>query len=372
MPEKDYYEVLGVPPDASKEQIRKAYRRMAKKYHPDRQKGSKAAEETFKQITNAHSVLGDPEKRKQYDRLRQAGMHGGAFGGFEEMFAGARGQGGPHAAGMGFEGSEGFGGLGDLFSRIFGGGGSRSASAAPRKGRDVVSSVTVPFETAARGGRISVRVPRQVTCPTCGGTGAAPGTRAEMCTQCGGSGQRLTGQGAFTVARPCPACFGRGKIVQQPCGKCRGAGTYEKQSTVEVTIPAGIESGRQVRLAGLGEPGTAGGQPGDLLLEVHVQPHPRFTRKGRDLYSKLSLDMADAALGTEADVQTMHGAVTLKVPPGIQPGQKMRIPGHGLETSDGRKGDHYVEVQVRIPKKLTDEQRELLERLRHTPRPARS
>ena len=182
----------------------------------------------------------------------------------------------------------------------------------------------------------------------------------------------LTGQGAFSVSRPCPACFGRGKIVQQPCGKCRGTGTYEKQSTVDVTIPAGIESGQQVRLAGLGEPGGAGGAAGDLLLEVRVQPHPKFTRKGRDLHSRLSLDMIDAALGTEADVQTMHGAVSLKVPPGIQPGQRMRIPGHGLETSDGRKGDHYVEVQVRIPKELTEEQKKLLEQLRRTPSPARS
>ena len=369
MPDKDYYEVLGVAPDASKEDIRKAYRRLAKKHHPDRQKGSKAAEERFKEITNAYSVLGDPEKRKQYDRLRQAGMHGGPFGGFEEMFGGMGGAGAAQAGGMGFDAAG--GGLRDLFSRIFGGGGSRAASAGPQRGRDVVSAVSVPFETAARGGKLSVRLPQQVQCPNCGGSGAAPGSRVDTCTQCGGSGQVLSGQGAFSVSRPCPACFGRGKIVQQPCGKCRGTGTYEKQSTVEVTIPAGIGNGQQIRLAGLGESGSGRGKPGDLLLEVRVEAHPKFTRKGRDLYSKLNVDMVDAALGTEVDVQTLHGVVALRVPAGIQPGQRMRIPGHGLETSDGRKGDHYVEVQVRIPKDLTDEQRKLLEQLRRTPSAAR-
>ncbi|NLW50765.1 MAG: molecular chaperone DnaJ [Candidatus Brocadiaceae bacterium] len=369
MPEKDYYDVLGVSPDASHEDIRKAYRRLAKEHHPDRQKGSKAAEERFKEITGAYSVLGDPKKRAQYDQLRQAGMHGGAFGGFEEMFGGAQGAGRGRAGGVEFEG---FGGLGDLFSRIFGGGRSHAETAPPQRGNDVVSTISVPFETAAQGGKMSVRIPRQVECAACRGTGAAPGSRVDTCPQCRGSGQILTGQGAFSVSRPCPACFGRGKIVQQPCGQCRGAGVYEKQSTVEVKIPAGIEDGRQIRLAGLGEPGTAHGRAGDLLLEVRVQPHKKFTRKGRDLYSGLALDMVDAALGTEVDVRTMHGLVALKVPPGVQPGQKMRIPGHGLRTSDGREGDHYVELQVRIPKELTEEQRKLLERLRRTPSPARS
>lgn len=370
MAEKDYYEVLGVAPDASQEDVRKAYRRLAKKHHPDRQGGSKAAEARFKDITSAYGVLGDPEKRKQYDRLRQAGMHGGPFGGFagfEEAFRNAGGQSGTRTDGGGFA----FGDLGDLFGRVFGGR-SRGPSATSQRGRDVVSAITVPFETAARGGRVQVRVPRERTCPSCMGSGAAPGTNLESCPRCGGTGQILTGQGGFTVARPCPICFGRGNIVQQPCGKCKGSGTCGEQQTIEVRIPAGIEDGKKMRLAGLGEPGAGGGKPGDLLLEVRVAPHERFERRGRNLYSKLRIDMVDAALGTEVDVQTMHGVVALKVPPGIQPGQKLRIAGHGLETSDGRKGDHFVEVQVRIPKDLSEEQRRLLEQLRRTPSPARS
>jgi molecular chaperone DnaJ len=284
----------------------------------------------------------------------------GGIGGFEDIFAGMGGAGGRPGGAE----AEGFGGLGDLFSRIFGGGRTRAEGAGPRRGQDVLSSITVPFEMAARGGKVSVRVPKETVCPSCGGSGAAPGTETETCRQCRGSGQVLSGQGAFSVARPCPACFGRGKIIQTPCGKCRGSGAVEEQSVVEVRIPAGIEDGQKMRLAGMGQPGAAGGPAGDLLLEVHVQPHPHFERKGRDVYSTCTVDMVDAALGTKVDLQTMEGAVTLTVPPGTQPGQKLRIPGHGLRTSDGRQGDHYVEVKVRIPRDLTDEQKDLLKRLR--------
>ncbi|KPK65971.1 MAG: hypothetical protein AMK73_01425 [Planctomycetes bacterium SM23_32] len=369
MAEKDYYKVLGVSPDASQEALRKAYRRLAKKHHPDRQGGSKAAEERFKEISEAYGVLGDPEKRKQYDRLRQMGMSGGAFGGFGDVF----GAGGPE----GWQGARGgvrfedLGGLSDLFSRIFGGGRTRAEGASRRRGNDLTTSITVPFEVAARGGTVDVRIPREKTCPSCSGSGAAPGTKTETCTQCRGTGQVLSGQGAFSVARPCPACFGRGKIIQTPCGKCRGGGSVEDSSVVEVKIPAGIEDGQKMRLAGLGQPGAGGGETGDLLLEVHVRQHRQFRRKGRDIYSTAGVDMVDAALGTEVDVQTMHGPISMKVPPGAQPGQKLRIPGYGLETSDGRKGDHYVELRVRIPRNLTDEQKKLLEQLRRAPTAAK-
>lgn len=367
MAEKDFYKVLGVSPEASQEEIRKAYRRLAKKHHPDRRGGSKAAEERFKQVAEAYGVLGDPEKRKQYDRLRQAGMHGGpfaGFAGFEDVFAGARGRAGPQGVGVNFED---LGGLGDLFSRMFGGGRSTAERAVKQRGRDVASTITIPFETAVRGGKVEVHIPSEKPCPSCSGTGAAPGSRAETCPQCGGRGQVLSGQGAFSVARPCPACFGRGKIIQKPCGKCRGSGTVEESSVVEVRVPAGIESGQKMKLAGLGQPGVGGAEPGDVLLEVRVQSHPRFDRKGRNIHSKVLVDMAEAALGTEVDVQTMQGLVTVRVPPGTQPGQKLRIPEYGLETSDGRKGDHFVEVQVRIPRNLTEEQRRLLEQLRRAP-----
>jgi len=356
MPEKDYYKVLGVKPDAKQDAIRKAYRRMAKKHHPDRHGGSKAAEEKFKPIADAWSVLGDDDKRKEYDALCEARAHGGPGGGFsfEEMFQ----QGGGAQSG----------GFGDVFSRFFGGGGRSRAPHAPRqRGGDLISAITVPFETAVHGGDIHVNVPREKSCKDCSGSGAAKGSSVDMCPQCGGAGQVQAGQGAFSVARPCPTCFGRGKIIQKPCTTCSGTGTVEKPSRVKVAIPKGIEDGKKMRLAGMGRPGSGGAPAGDLLLEVNVAAHPVYTRKGRDIHSKVSVGMADAALGTSVDVQTMHGEVTLKVPPGTQPGRKMRVPGYGLELSDGKKGDHIVEIQVVVPSNLNEEQRRLLERLRRFP-----
>jgi molecular chaperone DnaJ len=369
MPEKDYYKVLGVPPEAKDEEIRKAYRRLAKKYHPDRHRGSKAAEAKFKEITEANQVLGDPDKRKQYDRLREAGLHGwgakGADGSYEDMFRNAAWKG----EGISFEDLG--GGLGEIFSRMFGGEAHGGARATTQRGSDVVSSITIPFETAVHGGRVEVAIPREKACPACGGSGAAPGSSAETCPQCRGAGQVLSGQGAFSVARPCPRCFGRGRIIQQPCGQCRGSGTVEEPARVEVNIPKGIQDKQKMRLAGMGQPGAGKGAPGDLLLEVNVRPHPNFERKGRDIYSKARVDMVDAALGTKVDVETMQGGVTVVVPPGTQPGQRLRVPGYGLETSDGRKGDHYVEVQVTVPSKLSAEQRRLLEQWRHAPAAAK-
>jgi molecular chaperone DnaJ len=222
-----------------------------------------------------------------------------------------------------------------------------------------------------RGGKVQVRIPSDKPCAACHGTGATDDSRVDTCPRCGGTGQILQGQGAFSVAQPCPTCFGRGKVIQKPCPRCRGTGSVSEQSKVEVSIPAGVEDGQKMRLAGLGQRGTGGGKPGDLLLEVHVASHPHFDRKGRDIYSKVQVGIADAALGTEVDVETMQGLVTVKVPAGTQPGQKLRVRGHGLETSDGRKGDHYVEVVVVVPKKLTAEQRRLLEQLREAPAAAR-
>jgi len=370
MPGKDYYEILGVSPDASQEDIRKAYRRLTKEYHPDRRGGSKAAEEKFKEVAEAYGVLGDPEKRKQYDRLRQAGMRGGrfgGFGGFEDLF------GGSDAWQEGREFSfDDLGSLKDIFSQIFGGRAAGARRTVRQRGRDITSSIVVPFEIAARGGTMQVRIPRETPCPSCSGTGAAPHSRVDLCPQCGGTGQVLSGQGAFSVARPCPTCFGRGKIIQTPCGRCRGTGSVEVPSVVEVKIPAGIETGQKMRLAGLGQPGTGGGPPGDLFLEVRVGPHAQFRRKGRDIYSTATIDMVDAALGTRVDVDTLRGPVTVTVPPGTQPGQKLRIPGYGLKTSDGRQGDHYVEIKVQIPRNLTEEQKRLLARLRRSPAGARS
>lgn len=368
MPEKDYYKVLGVSEDASQDDIRKAYRRLAKEHHPDRHGGSKSAEEKFKQISEAYEVLGDPEKRQQYDRLREAGRHGwsGEGGpGFGDVYG---------SGGRQWEGGEGIrfedlGGLGDIFSRMFGGGaaGGAQTRTAARHGANVTRSITIPFEKAARGGKVEVRVPREKTCPQCSGSGAAPGSQTQTCPQCQGRGQVLSGQGAFSVARPCPQCFGRGQIIQRPCQRCQGSGSVEEPSVIEVNIPRGIEDGQKIRLAGMGRQGEGGATAGDLLLEVNVARHSEFRRKGRDIYSTARIDMVDAALGTKVDVQTMHGEVTVSVPPGTQPGQRLRVPGYGLETSDGRKGDHYVEVKVAIPKELSAEQKRLLEQLRRAP-----
>ncbi len=367
MAEPDYYKILGVSPEASQQQIRKAYRKLAKKHHPDRHGGSEAAEQKFKQISDAYSVLGDPEKRKQYDQLREAGMRGGRFEGaegFEDIFGG--GEGGAWRSGEGIRFEE-MGGLSDIFSRIFGGGRATGTRAAQQRGRDITSSVTIPFETAVEGGTVEVSLPQERTCPVCGGSGAAPGSSVQTCPRCDGSGQVLAGQGGFSVGRPCPTCFGRGQIIQEPCRRCRGNGTVRETSRVDVKIPKGIQDGQKLRLEGLGETGAGGGPAGDLLLEVHVASHPSFDRKGRDIYGEAEVSMVEAALGTEVDVPTLHGTVSVKVPPGTQPGQKLRLRGHGMETSDGRKGDHYVQVKVNIPQKLTDEQKELLERLRRAP-----
>jgi molecular chaperone DnaJ len=360
MPEKDYYKVLGVSPDASKDEIRKAYRKLAKKYHPDRNKGSDSAQEKFKEISEAYNVLSKPEKRKKYDQLRQAHRRGGAGFNFEDIFGG---KGGGRARSAGQEPFSG-GSFSDLFSSIFG----ESRGAGPsystsERGRDIRSRIKIPFEKAARGGKVTVKIPRQQECPRCGGTGAAPGTRVDICPQCGGRGRTSSGLGGFSMSQVCPQCFGRGKIIQNPCGLCNGDGTIEVQADVEVNIPPGIENGQKLRLSGMGEPGVAGGRAGDLILEIEVGGHPTFRRKGLDVYSTLTVSVGEAALGTEKDVKTMNGTVKLKIPPGSQPGQKLRLKKRGIKGKDGRQGDHYVELKVRIPTNPTEKQKEHLRHL---------
>ena len=357
MPEKDYYKVLGVSPDASQDEIHKAYRRLAKQHHPDLNKGSKAAEEKFKEIVEAHDVLGNKRKRQQYDRFRQAGMAGGT-GSFEEMF-GAAGRQRPPGGEEGPFASEDMGEFGDLFSRIFGGGVGTEFTGR-QKGHDVHSRLSIPFETAAWGGKVAIQVPRQEPCQRCGGSGAAPGTKAQVCPHCGGSGRMASGLGGFSVTRACPQCFGRGRVIQRPCAVCRGSGMSESLRPVEVKIPRGIESGAKLRLGGMGEPGLGGAPAGDLILEVDVQSHPTFRREGLDIYSAATVDMVEAALGTTVQVQTLEGTVGVKTPPGTQPNQKLRLRGRGLQDAAGRKGDHFVEVRVAIPKHLTERQKELL------------
>lgn len=364
MAEKNYYKTLGVSEDASDEEIRKAYRKLAKKYHPDRNEGSEAAQDKFKEISEAYRVLSDPEKREKYDRLRQAHRQGGAGFSFEDLFGGEQSKSSRSSRrtkGAEFDG----GGLGDLFSNIFGGGGGAGQEySSPQRGHDVHSRVTISFEKAARGGKVSVKIPRQSECVRCGGTGAAPGSQVDICPQCGGRGKVSTSGGGFSRTRSCPHCFGRGKIIQNPCAVCHGDGTVERQSTVEVDIPPGIEDGKKLRLRGMGEPGSAGGDDGDLILEVKVQEHPSFRREGLDVYSTVTIEMVNAALGTNVDAEIMDGTVNVKVPPGTQPGQKLRLQGRGLKDAQGRKGDHFVEVDVEIPERLTKEQKEILKKFK--------
>lgn len=369
---KDYYKILGVPENADEDRIRKAYRKLAKKYHPDANRDDPKAAERFKEIGEAYSVLSDPEKRKQYDQLRRYGGMG--FGPQGRPGAAASGAGaGPSAGGkedfrFSFDDLSGLGGLGDIFSSIFergrAGDGPR-ARAGPRRGENVEYDVEVPFKTAVTGGKIAVDVPVTENCAICGGDGAAPGTPRDACRECGGSGTISFGDpGGFAVNRPCPACMGQGSRPRNPCRSCNGMGRIRRTRKVHVDVPKGVETGQKVRLSGQGEPGPDGGPPGDLLLSFKVLPHRFFRRDGLDIHVTVPLNLAQATLGSKIRVRTVHGKkVALRIPPGTKPGTRFRIPGHGI-SKNGRKGDQYVEVDVDVPDagELGDEARQAMER----------
>ena len=366
---KDYYEVLGVPKGASADEIKKAYRRLARKYHPDVNPEDASAEERFKEISAAYQVLSDPEKRRQYDRMREAGTAGYGAG------PRAGGAGGAGAAGPGWqeidlENLEGFGGggFGDLFSSIFGQRRPSGPSAPrPQRGADRQVEVAVSFAVAARGGEITVRVPFEEECPRCRGRGNEPGTRIETCPQCGGAGQVSLVQGGFAVQRPCPRCYGRGTLVQTPCRECRGEGSITRRRRIRVRIPPGTQDGDRIRIRGKGEPGIAGGPPGDLFLEVRVKEDAVFRRKGLDVNVTVPVGVVQAMLGTKVRVPTLRGQkVELSIPPGTQGGTRFRLKGRGIRKDD-EVGDQYVEVQIRVPGELTEEQRDLVEQLGRTP-----
>lgn len=361
MAQEDYYEILGVKPDAADEEIRRAYRALAKKYHPDRNKNDKGAEQKFKEISKAYEVLRDREKRAQYDRFRTLGSQGYAGAGFDAF----RQSGGfrPGAAGGGRirpEDISGVGGLGDIFRDLFDfGTRTRSRQYHPQKGQDIYLRIEIPFETAVHGGKTRVHMPEEETCPACKGSGAKPGTKMKNCDACGGRGSIEDVQGGFAFSRPCPYCFGRGKIIKTPCPDCRGSGTLRAKKTISVKIPRGIENDAKIRVHGHGKPGIAGGPRGDLFLRVRVLPHGRFTRQGEDIYTDCTVNMVQAILGSKVEVDTLDGKIKLRIPPGTQPGGKMRIKEHGV-ASDGRKGDLYVVINVKLPDKLTEAQKDLL------------
>jgi len=342
--QRDYYEVLGLPESAGTDDVKKAFRRLAKQYHPDRNPNNPQAAERFKEINEAHDVLSDAEKRKKYDTLRRYGAFAGAG-----TRGGPRGGGGPAApedGGVDFSNLGSFGGLGDLFSSIFGG----------RTGREetddtVETTLHIPFRVAALGGKVPVTLPMSEVCPTCGGKGGAPGSTIVTCTECKGRGTISFGQGGFAVNRPCPVCRGKGRIPSQPCPTCRGAGDVRVEKAVTITVEPGTDDGARVRLKGQGSKGK-----GDLIVTFQVDADPFFRREGLDVICVVPINVAQALLGTRIKVKTLDGKrVVLRIPAGTQPGQKFRIAGQGIPKG-GRRGDQFVEVRLDLPEHLTDEQ----------------
>jgi molecular chaperone DnaJ len=362
MAETDYYQVLGVSKTASQEEINKAFRKLAKKYHPDRNRGDKSAEKRFKEISAAHEVICDADKRRQYDQLREARARGSATGDFSDFFRSA-GQAGGRAgpSGGGREPFGEVGGLGDLFSSFFR---ERmgAATAPPERGEDMLQKIDVPFMTAIHGGTLTLRLPRAENCLVCGGSGASPGSSVKTCPTCKGRGTVQIEQGGFAFSRPCPECLGRGKRIGKPCERCGGEGRTRGIRGLSVKIPKGVRDGAKIRLTGEGEPGQGGGPPGDLYLHVRVLPHAAFERDGYDIYSTVELNIVQAALGTTVTVQTLDGPVELRIPPGTSSGAKLRLRGRGVAQRGGERGDHYVRVKIVAPRQLTPAQAELLRR----------
>ncbi|MGE5551680.1 MAG: molecular chaperone DnaJ [Bacteroidota bacterium] len=346
---RDYYEVLGVNRQAGEDEIKKAYRRLAREAHPDVNKGDPKAEEKFKEINEAYEVLSDPQKRAAYDHYGHAATDPGFAGG----------------GGFDFGGFEGFGDT--IFDMFFGGGGQRRRGG-PQRGGDLRYDLEISFEEAAFGLEKAIEVPRAEVCPVCNGNGAKPGTPIRTCSACRGSGQvqvtQNTAFGRFVNVRACDRCGGEGKMVETPCSECQGRGRVRRTRKLNVKIPAGVDNGFRVRVPGEGEAGTKGGPTGDLYVYLFVKPHSLFKRDGDDIHTEMELTFAQAALGTTAMVETLDGEVELKIPEGTQPDTVFRLRGRGVPRLRGSgRGDHYVRAKVRTPTRLNNEQRELFRRL---------
>ncbi len=360
---RDYYEVLGIGKNATDAEIKSAYRKLAKKYHPDLNPGNKEAEEKFKEVNEANDVLSDPQKRQRYDQF--------GFAGVDPNYAAANG-GGAGGFGGGFGGVD----LGDIFGDIFGGGfgggfggfggGSSTRTAnAPRKGHDIQASVVLTFEEAAHGCSKKITINRQDTCPDCGGTGAAKGTSPETCPDCGGRGYVVTQQrtpfGVMQSQQPCSHCGGRGTIIRNPCKTCRGTGKTAARKSLEINIPAGIDDDQNIALRGQGDAGSNGGPAGDVIVHVTVKADPMFERDGYDVTIHVPITFSQAVLGDDVEVPTVDGRIVQHIPEGTQSGTKFRLRGQGIQYLNGRgRGDQYVIVDVEIPKKVTRAQREAL------------
>jgi len=340
---RDLYEVLGVGKNATDDELKKAYRKLAMKYHPDRNPDNKDAEERFKEAKDAYEILGDAEKRAAYDRFGHAGV--------DPSMAGAGGMGG-----AGFADA-----FGDIFGEIFGGGRSRGGGPQVYRGADLKYTLEATLEQAAAGFDTEIRVPSWENCETCKGSGAKPGTQPQTCRTCGGSGAVRVTQGFFSVQQTCPTCHGSGKEITDPCVDCDGVGRIRKNKTLQVKIPAGIDDGMRIRSSGNGEPGLNGGPPGDLYVEIRLKPHPIFQRDGDDLHCQLSILFTKAALGGELEVPTLNGKGEITIPEGTQSGKTFRLRGKGIRgVRSSYPGDLYCHINVETPVRLSDEQKKLL------------
>lgn len=340
--DQEFYETLGVDKSATANEIKKAYRKKAMKYHPDRNPGDSEAEDKFKAAAEAYEVLSDSQKRQRYDQYGKAGLQGGGGGqgGFDDMFSG----------------------FGDVFGDLFGFSGGRREQHGPTKGADLRYDLTITFMEAVHGTEKEVTLNKRDTCWTCEGTGVRPGYQPETCSTCRGSGQVTRSQGFFRVQTPCPECRGQGQIIKEPCGDCNGAGLVHKDKTVSLKIPAGVDTGARMRLRGEGEGGRKGGPTGDLYVVINVQSHEFFQREGEYIYCEYPLSMAQATLGCTVDIPTINGKTSFTFPKGTQPGQSFKIPGEGVPSLRNRStGDMVIETKVIIPEKLTKRQKELLE-----------
>ncbi|MDU4934621.1 MAG: molecular chaperone DnaJ [Peptostreptococcaceae bacterium] len=356
---RDYYEVLGVGKSADEKEIKKAYRKLAMQYHPDRNPDNKEAEEKFKEINEAYEVLSDENKRRTYDQFGHEGVNGqGGFGG--------QGFGGFSGGAGGFEDI-----FGDIFGDMFGGGfggSSRQRRRGPERGADIRQNVTIDFEEAAFGKKVSIKINRSEECNECHGSGAKPGTSKKTCPTCNGSGEVRTVQrtpfGNIASSRTCSECHGEGEIIESPCNKCHGTGSTRKVKTIEVDIPAGIDDGQMIKLSGQGEIGSKGGPRGDLYIVVNIKKHSLFTREGYDVYLEMPVSFSQVALGGEIEVPTLDGKVSYNVPAGTQTGTVFRLREKGIQKlRSNSRGDQYVKVVVETPKHLTDRQKELLREL---------
>ena len=346
MDKRDYYEVLGVDRGASSEDLKKAYRRLAMKFHPDRQSSDPKAEEKFKEASEAYEILNDGEKRAAYDRFGHAGVdpnQGGASG-FEGSFSDI---------------------FGDVFGDIFGG--SRGRSDGVSRGSDLRYNLNLTLEQAVGGDTIEIKIPVMTACADCDGTGCAPGSSPTTCSDCSGTGQIRVSQGFFSLQQTCPRCRGQGRIITDPCRSCGGSGRVEKSKTLSVKVPAGVDNGDRIRLTGEGEAGLRGGPPGDLYVQVEVKDHPIFVRDGRHLYCEVPISFPDAALGGQMEVPTLDGRVNLKIPKETQTGKVFRLRGKGVtQVRGGGVGDLLCKVQIETPVELTQQQKELLEKFKES------